>query len=58
LFWFISVFIYLAITFSHKNLKKKLWANVKNSFRIFILIVVPLLVIAGVIEGILIGLVG
>ena len=37
-----------------KNFKK----NLKSAIRVFLLIVVPLLVIAGIIEGLFIGLVG
>jgi len=58
LVWFISFFVYFAITLSHKKLRKKFWTNVKDSFRIFILVVVPLLVVAGVIEGVLVGVLG
>jgi len=58
LFWFISFFVYFVITMGNKKLRSRFWVNVKDSFRIFIFVVVPLLVIAGVIEGILVGLLG
>ena len=38
----------------YKNLRIKFLNNIKESIRIFLLIVVPLLVIAGIIEGLLI----
>lgn len=58
LFWFISFFVYFVITMRNKKLRKKFWNNLTDSFRIFILVVVPLLVVAGVIEGILVGVFG
>ncbi|MAG02694.1 hypothetical protein CMI42_05130 [Candidatus Pacearchaeota archaeon] len=54
----ISFIIYLVFTFKNKKLRTSLYKNIAESLRIFILIVVPLLVIAGIIEGLLIGLVG
>jgi len=40
-----------------KNKKKEYWEWVKDSLKVFLFIVIPLLVIAGIIEGLLIGLV-
>ncbi len=50
----ISFIIYMAITLTKTNLRKKFFNNITLSLRIFILIVIPLLVIAGIIEGFLI----
>ena len=52
----ISFVIYMAITLTKTNLRKKFFSNLIFSLRIFILIVIPLLVIAGIIEGLLIFL--
>ena len=58
LFFPITFLIYIVITFMNVRLRRKFMGNFGDSFRIFIFVVVPLLVIAGIIEGILIGLVG
>jgi len=55
LFWYVGFFVYLAFTFSSKELRTGLWINIKESFRIFVFVVIPLLVVAGIIEGLLIG---
>jgi len=52
----IAFLIYMPLTLINKNLRKKFYENIKNSIRIFIFIVIPLLVIAGIIEGLLIWL--
>ncbi|MFH1358360.1 MAG: stage II sporulation protein M [archaeon] len=54
----IAFFVYMILTAVDQDLKISFIENVKYSFRVFFFIVVPLLVIAGIIEGILIGLVG
>lgn len=41
-----------------KNKKKEYWEWLKDSLKVFLFIVIPLLVIAGIIEGLLIELVG
>lgn len=40
------------------NKKKEYWEWVKDSLRVFLFIIIPLLVIAGIIEGFLVGVVG
>jgi uncharacterized membrane protein SpoIIM required for sporulation len=54
----ISLLIYIYLTITNNKLRKKFYLLTIQSFRIFFLIVIPLLVIAGIIEGILIGVVG
>ncbi len=58
LFFPIAFLIYMVFVFRNIELKKKVFKNFLDSFRIFILIVVPLLVIAGIIEGVLIWWIG
>jgi len=57
IFFPISFLIYFIFTFSDKKLKKSFLKNITNSLRIFIFIVIPLLLIAGIIEGLLIGII-
>lgn len=45
-------------TYHGKDKSQEFWKWLVNSFRAFVFIVIPLLVIAGIIEGILIGLIG
>lgn len=52
----ISFIIYLVLTINNKDLRKNLIGNLTDSFRVFLLVVIPLLVIAGIIEGILVWL--
>lgn len=52
----LSFFVYLLYKLTKKNLRVKFLHDIKESIRIFLLIVVPLLVIAGIIEGLLIVL--
>lgn len=54
LFLPVSFIIYMTLTLTNLKLKEMFFRNITDSFRIFILIVVPLLVIAGIIEGVLI----
>ena len=54
----IAFFIYLIITFKEKKLRKTFYNNLVLSLRIFLLIIIPLLVVAGFIEGLLIFLIG
>lgn len=54
LFFIISFPIYILLTIIKKPLRGKIFQMLKGSLRIFILIVIPLLVIAGIIEGLLI----
>jgi len=58
LFFPIAFLIYMVFVFRNIGLRKRVFKNFLDSLRIFILIVVPLLVIAGIIEGILIWLIG
>ncbi len=46
--------------FSYKgsNKTQEFWKLIKTSLKFFLLIIIPLLVIAGIIEGLLIGLIG
>jgi hypothetical protein len=55
-FWPIAFIIYMAFTFINPDLRIKFFNSLKYSFRIFIFVVIPLLVIAGLIEGGLMGL--
>ena len=55
LFWPIAFLVIMIITLVQKKLRKRFWVGLKNAFRVFIFVVVPLLVIAGIIEGILIA---
>ena len=57
-FFPIAFFIYSVLTFKEKKLRKIFYNNLILSLRIFILIIIPLLVVAGTIEGILIFLLG
>jgi len=57
LFFPIAFLIYMVFTFSKKYLRKKFYKNIFLSLRIFVFIVIPLLVIAGIIEGFLITLI-
>ncbi len=41
-----------------KDVKKKLKYNFKEGLRFFVFVILPLLLIAGIIEGVLVGLVG
>lgn len=41
-----------------RNKKKEFWRWLKDSLRVFVFIVIPLLVIAGIVEGILIWIMG
>jgi stage II sporulation protein M len=50
--------VYIGLNFLNKNDKKIVFGDIKDSIRTFIFIVVPLLVVAGIIEGILISLMG
>jgi len=50
----LSFLIYITITLTNTKLRKIFLKNFSDSIRIFILIVIPLLVIAGIIEGFLI----
>ncbi len=52
--FFFSFIIYILMSLLNKKLRQKFTNNFNYSLRIFILIVVPLLVIAGIIEGVLI----
>jgi uncharacterized membrane protein SpoIIM required for sporulation len=54
----IAFVIVLALTLDNKELKGKFFGNVINSFRAFVFVVMPLLIIAAIIEGILITLLG
>jgi len=58
LFLPIAFLIYIIYTFVNKPLRKKFIENLLYSIRIFIFIVIPLLVIAGIIEGVLIVFLG
>lgn len=58
LFLPISFIIYFILTFKEAKLRNGFFDNFLLSMRIFIFIVIPLLVIAGIIEGSLIWLVG
>ncbi len=58
LFFPVTFFIYAFLTFKEKKLRKLFYNNLICSLRIFILIIIPLLVVAGIIEGILIFLLG
>ncbi len=49
---------YLIITLVHASLRRNFSQTIVMAFRTFIFVVIPLLVIAGIIEGILIALVG
>lgn len=51
----ISFLIYQALTLTNKELAIKFFNNIKDSIRVFIFIVLPLLIIAGIIEGVLIS---
>jgi stage II sporulation protein M len=53
---FISLGLGLRLGYSFFKEKKKIKENLVNSFRIFLLIILPLLIIAGIIEGTLIFL--
>jgi len=57
LFLPLALIVYCYYTFKDKKLKTQFYNNLIISLRIFFLIVIPLLVIAGIIEGLLIGLV-
>ena len=54
---FIIFLTYMIFTFSIKKLRKSLFNNIISSLRIFIFIVIPLLLIGGIIEGILISII-
>jgi len=56
LFFPVSFPIYMIITLMNKNLKEKFFENLIMASRVFIFIIIPLLVIAGIIEGSLIFL--
>jgi len=56
LFFPIAFIVSLFFTLNNKKLYKKLKYNFLNSFNIFIFIIIPLLVIAAIIEGLLIYL--
>ncbi|MEN9626238.1 MAG: hypothetical protein RL557_566 [archaeon] len=58
IFFPISLILYWIFTLINKNLRKQFYATLVESLRIFVFIVVPLLVIAGIIEGVLIVVVG
>jgi len=58
IFFPISFIIALIFNLKYKILRKKLYFNLKIAFKIFLFIVIPLLVIAGLIEGLLIYLLG
>ncbi|MBS3093270.1 stage II sporulation protein M [Candidatus Pacearchaeota archaeon] len=53
-FFPIAFFVYLVMTFTRDRLRNLFIINIRNSLDVFIFIVVPLLVIAGIIEGFLI----
>ncbi|MBS3080767.1 stage II sporulation protein M [Candidatus Pacearchaeota archaeon] len=53
----ISFPIYLVITLMNNELRKEFIKNLMNALKIFLLIIIPLLVIAGIIEGILISVI-
>lgn len=55
---FMIFLIYTSLTLSKKELRKSFFNDLLFSSRIFILVVIPLLVIAGIIEGVLIFLMG
>ena len=57
IFFYVSFPIILAYTLYHKELRDKLYSNLTNGIIIFILIIIPLLIIAAVIEGSLINLI-
>jgi stage II sporulation protein M len=44
--------------FYKRRKKKEFWRWINNSFKVFLLVVIPLLVIAGIIEGLLIWFIG
>ncbi len=52
----ISFIIYTYLTISKKELRRKFLNNFVNSVKTFIFVITPLLVIAGIIEGVLIWL--
>lgn len=56
LFFPVAFFIYFILTLKEKKLRKNFYNNLVSSLRIFIMIIIPLLVIAGIIEGVLIFL--
>lgn len=58
LFFPIAILVYLIFTFSNQKLRRIFFDNFIFSLRIFLFIVVPLLIIAGIIEGGLIVFLG
>lgn len=54
IFFIIAFPVIIALTLSNNYLRKKFFENLLSSIRAFILVIVPLLVIAAIIEGILI----
>ena len=54
IFFPISLPIYAVLTILKKELREKVYFNFSNSLRVFIFIIIPLLVIAAIIEGLLI----
>jgi len=58
LFFPISIIILIILTIINRELWGNLRRNLMNSLRAFILVVIPLLVVAGIIEGLLIFLLG
>lgn len=54
----ISFIVYMVISLSDNKLRIKLIDNLIYSFRIFVFIVLPMLIVAGIIEGSLIWLLG
>jgi stage II sporulation protein M len=60
IFWFLSIFVSFFI-FSKKEsekIKENFISDLKNSIRVFIFVIIPLLVIAGIIESALIVMLG
>ncbi len=51
----ISFIVLFVLTLMNKELKSKFFNNFKNVFRAFIFVVIPLLIVAGIIEGFLIS---
>ncbi len=56
--FFIAFPIIMVLTLLNKKIRTKFYKNIRDSFIAFIFLIVPLLVVAGIIEGLLIYLIG
>lgn len=54
----IAFIVYITLIITNKSLRKKFIGNLLTSIKVFIFVIIPLLVLAGIIEGIFIWLSG